>query len=66
MMGRKPQGKAMGMLTTAGSLGRIVFPLIAGANYEIASVLNVVVSGLSGLILVLSQRFIRVNHQNHQ
>ena len=34
MMGSKPQGAAMGWLTTAGSLGRAIFPLAAGGIYN--------------------------------
>ena len=41
----------MGWLTTAGSLGRIAFPLLAGASVQAAQIVNVLVGVLSVLIV---------------
>ncbi|KAJ3309161.1 hypothetical protein HDV04_000440 [Boothiomyces sp. JEL0838] len=53
MMGSKPQGAAMGWLTTAGSLGRILFPIICGVNLGAGAILNVVTCVLSLLLVIL-------------
>ncbi|KAJ3276839.1 hypothetical protein HDV01_002894 [Terramyces sp. JEL0728] len=42
MIGSKPSPLAMGWLTTAGSLGRIALPLLAGANQTISSIVILV------------------------
>ena len=53
MLGTRPQGTQMGWLTTAGSIGRIVFPLMAGASYTVAHVVDGVVGLLSIASVVL-------------
>lgn len=52
MMGSKPQGSAMGWLTTAGSLGRIIFPVIAGASFDASAYINFITSILSTVAVV--------------
>ncbi|KAJ3276034.1 hypothetical protein HDV01_006204 [Terramyces sp. JEL0728] len=53
MMGSKPQGTAMGWLTIAGSLGRIIFPILCGVNLTVGSIVNIVTCILSLLLVVL-------------
>lgn len=48
MMGNKPQGAAMGWLTTAGSMGRILFPLIGGLGFTYIGYINFIAAILSG------------------
>ena len=60
MMGSKPQGSAMGWLTTAGGLGRIMFPLIAGSSIVVASYVNFVTAFVSA-IAVIACRFLFKN-----
>ena len=52
MMGSKPQGSAMGWLTTAGSLGRILFPLIGGASFTAIGYINFFASLISLMAVI--------------
>ncbi|KAJ3320755.1 hypothetical protein HDV06_005048 [Boothiomyces sp. JEL0866] len=60
MMGCKPQGAAMGWLTTAGSLGRILFPIVCGVNLAAGAIVNVTTCALS-LVLVIIFRLVYLN-----
>jgi ceroid-lipofuscinosis MFS transporter 7 len=53
MMGSKPQGATMGWLTTAGALGRIIFPILSGVNYDMTSYIDVVFGIISAICLIL-------------
>lgn len=57
MMGSKPQGAAMGWLTTAGASGRIIFPILAGLQYEMTTYVNVVFGIISAGTLVAFRIF---------
>jgi len=50
MLGTAPQGSAMGWIGSAGSIGRIIFPLIAGllshnSSFAVSSILSFVCAG---------------------
>lgn len=49
MMRNKPQGAGMGWLTTAGSLGRIIFPILAGISYDATTYVNVIFAIIAGV-----------------
>ncbi len=55
-MGRRPQGLLLGWFASAGSLARMVFPIMAGyiANYTDVVVLFIILTG----ILALSTAFV--------
>lgn len=53
MMGSKPQGEAMGWLSTAGSLGRIVFPFLGGISYLLIAWINLIFSILCIIAVIL-------------
>ena len=57
MMGSKPQGAAMGWLTTAGASGRIIFPILAGVQYDMTTYVNVVFGIISAGTLVAFRIF---------
>lgn len=53
MMGRRPQGGAMGWLTTAGSLGRIVFPLLASCSLTLAHSIDIATVTVSAVLILV-------------
>lgn len=63
LMGSKPQGKAMGLLTAAGSLGRIIFPLLTSAFSDTVVFLLCIAFGCIsiGCLLVFQKRVKEVN-----
>jgi ceroid-lipofuscinosis MFS transporter 7 len=57
LLGSKPQATDMAWLTTMGGIGRIVFPLIAGADFVLAHALNIVTIAVSMIAVVAAERF---------
>lgn len=57
LMGSRPQGGVMGWLTTAGSVGRIVFPLLTMVNLTAAHSVSIATVGLSAIVTWAFSRY---------
>jgi len=61
MLGSRPQGSAMGWIGSAGSIGRIIFPLLAGmVSHNSSFLTSMIVSFLCAIAVVLYRYKVQV------